>query len=103
MARQPDLFTERYPFTPGAKAGGTSQDAADAMVGRSNVLRWRVLGILEIAAHTADEVAAIMGESILAIRPRVSELRRMGLIEDTGFRRANASGHTAIVWSARDE
>jgi hypothetical protein len=47
---------------------------------------------------TADEVAYALKESILAVRPRVCELHKMGKIADSGVRRENASGRSAIVW-----
>jgi len=46
---------------------------------------------------TADEIATITERSILYIRPRVSELRALHLIEPTGETRANASGKQADV------
>ena len=49
---------------------------------------------------TADEIAADLGESVLSIRPRVSELHRLGMIEKTKVRRRNASGMSASVWRA---
>jgi predicted transcriptional regulator len=53
---------------------------------------------------TADEVAEFCGASMLAIRPRVSELKNDGMIEDTGKRRKNAvSGHIATIWRVRHE
>ena len=42
----------------------------------------------------------MLGESVLAIRPRFSELRALGQITDTGARRINDSGRSAIVWRA---
>jgi hypothetical protein len=33
-----------------------------------------------------------------SIQPRTSELRRKGLIRDSGKRRQNATGKSAIVW-----
>lgn len=48
---------------------------------------------------TADEVAALLVQSVLAVRPRVAELRKEGFIRDTGLRRSNASGKRAIVWA----
>jgi hypothetical protein len=47
---------------------------------------------------TADEIAAAINYSILTVRPRVSELRRQGRILDSGVRRKNISGKSAIVW-----
>jgi len=88
----------KYPDTPGYRRTDTSRAAADAIVGRSATLRERALARIDHGAATADEVALLLGESVLAIRPRVTELARMGLIVDTGARRKNASGRAAIVW-----
>ena len=49
-------------------------------------------------ALTADEVADVLGQSVLSIRPRVTELANNDEIEDSGKRRKNASGRNAIVW-----
>jgi hypothetical protein len=51
---------------------------------------------------TADECAEIMREGVLSIRPRVSELHADNLIFDTGARRKNRSGKSAIVWRVRE-
>lgn len=89
-----------YPWAPAARPTDTSVAAAEAMAPRVETLKAQVLEVLR--AHpegmTADEIAAAMGESILTIRPRVAELRRLGHVEPTEWRRANASGRTAIVW-----
>jgi hypothetical protein len=63
-------------------------------------LRRVVLDVLaaQPAGLTADEIAAALDESVLAIRPRVSELFHAGLIEKTGERRRNQSGLSAHVW-----
>jgi predicted ArsR family transcriptional regulator len=63
-------------------------------------LRARALELLAAAPAglTADEIAAKLAESVLAVRPRVSELFHAGLIEKTGERRPNASGLNAHVW-----
>jgi predicted ArsR family transcriptional regulator len=55
------------------------------------------------AQFTADEAASELGESILAIRPRLSELVALGKIEDSGLRRKNASGMTATVWRRKEQ
>lgn len=95
-----DLFS--YPVTPGVKSrDDTTLDAAARMGASAPVLRERVLRSLrESGPASADTVAARLNESVLSIRPRFSELRAMGLIEDTMSRIKNGSGRAAIVWRA---
>jgi len=94
-----------YPYAPGAKRDGTSAEAAAAMAGRARTLRERALAILKsrILGATADELAAAMSESVLAVRPRITELQEMGLIQATTARRRNVSGRSATVWIAVQE
>lgn len=93
-----DLFA--YPHRPGAQARDTSHDAADHAAETAPQLRARALAELERSnGLTADEVAGRMGASILSIRPRITELSRLGKVRDSGHRRANASGRLAIVWA----
>lgn len=95
----PDLFT--YPVIPGAQPRDTSHAAADAIAPQAPLLRARALAALERSnGLTADEVAGRLGLSILSIRPRCTELARLGKIRDSGHRRPNASGRLAIVWAA---
>jgi hypothetical protein len=91
-----------YPSDPDWKAPGTSKDAAEAITSRAKTMRARVLGFLtqhHPSSFTADQIAADLGESILTVRPRVSELRRSE-IEPSGERRLNASGMFASCWRA---
>jgi predicted ArsR family transcriptional regulator len=95
---QLDLFGGYgYPGSPGYKAPGPSQEAAEAMKDSAR-LRAMALRVLQGESLTADEVAARLRRSVLAIRPRVSELSAMGFIVDTGVRRKNSSGRRATVW-----
>lgn len=89
-----------YPVAPGFKErGGTSEAAATKVASRAQILRVRVLEALGRAGNmTADEVADMLGESVLSTRPRFSELAADGAILKTDARRPNASGHNAIVW-----
>jgi predicted transcriptional regulator len=89
-----------YPDMPGAKVDGPSAEAADAMAGSASTIRAAVLRTLIRTAHgmTADEIAAELRLSILTVRPRVSELNRMGVIHPTGRRGKNASGLSATIW-----
>jgi len=94
-----ELF--RYPNVPGYKAQETSKQAAIEMTDEATGLQLDCLRALEEANRTADEIAGRFNKSILAIRPRLSELLRKGKIEDSGERRPNDSGKKAIVWKLR--
>lgn len=103
-----DLFgwadAARYPNAPGYKERTTSKEAAKKMGMKACNLRGDVLAELERvwpAGLTADETAAVLGKSVLAVRPRFTELRELNLILTTTARRKNASGMSAIVWVAR--
>ena len=89
-----------YPNIPGAKRTGTSKLAADSMRKRAPTLRDLVLQNLQFLPMTADQVAMALGQSILSIRPRLSELLRLGKIVETSERRHNQSGKLATVWRA---
>ena len=88
-----------YPNYPGAKVDGPSRDAADNIAEHAMTLRDRVDALFAAGVDlTADECAARLNEDILSVRPRVSELKRKGRIEDAGKRRCNNSGMTATAW-----
>lgn len=94
----PDLFA--YPNTPGACDRDTSRAAAASVAQTAPLLRERVLDAYERSTGmTADECAGRLGLSILSIRPRVTELARLGKLRDSGERRLNGSGRSAIVWA----
>jgi hypothetical protein len=94
-----------YPDAPGFKVPGPSQNAADAITGTAAHIRAQVLAVVKAspAGISADEIAKTLNRSILSVRPRVSELKRQGLIRETGERRRNGSGMTASVWCASPE
>jgi len=88
-----------YPGNAGYKERTTSKEAAEQMDTRVALLRTRCCHLLMYGDYTADELAHLMGESILSIRPRISELKAKQLVFDTGVRRKNQSGKSAIVWA----
>lgn len=78
---------------PGWKEPTTSRDAAKSTRIRAGKLQERVLALLEAdGPKTPDEAAEALGKTVLAIRPRFSELIAHGKIERTGTRRTNSSG-----------
>lgn len=94
-----DFTARRYPQRAGHKVAGTSQEAADAIEGngRAAKLRAAVLGYYANHTGTPDEAAAYLGESILSIRPRCSELLTQGKLYRTGERRASSEGRSQNV------
>ena len=92
---------QTYPESPGFKVAGTSQESAKKNDGRAVILREAVFDALKVGPATADELAERIGENVLSVRPRVSELRAKGRLIDTMVRRRNASGHRAIVWAPK--
>lgn len=94
-----DLF--HYPRSPGAQDRDTSRAAAAEIAPTAATLRAMALDVLEHSnGLTADQVAGRLGRTPFSIRPRITELSRLGKVRDTGDRRANASGRSAIVWAA---
>lgn len=86
-----------YPNEPGFKEkGGTSEEAAQKIDAKT--LREAVLVALKAGPATADETADSLGKSVLAIRPRFTELKKLGLVYKTAQRRPNRSGIKARVW-----
>ena len=92
-----------YPDAPGHRNVDTSVAAALELAPKLGRLqRMTVTAIRDAGAHglTADELAARLGMDRSSIQPRTSELRRKGIIRDSGRRRRNATGKLAIVWIA---
>ena len=95
-------MADRYPYAPGANDTGASQEAAGTVSERLGRLQGMVLAAIRAERNgglTADETAAQLEVDKATIRPRLSELRRKGLITDSGIRRQNVSGRKAIVWA----
>lgn len=90
-----------YPHSPGFKENTTSREAAEALEksGRAVTLRDQVKAYFILGNDaTADEVAEVLNLSPFSVRPRFSELFRMGLIERTGERRLSSEGRPSHVY-----
>jgi hypothetical protein len=90
-----------YPDAPGHRNVETSIAAADSLASKLGRLqRMAQAAICDAGAHglTADELAARLKLDRYSIQPRTTELRRKGLIKDSGQRRPNGTGKLAIVW-----
>lgn len=92
-----------YPDAPGHRGVETSVAAALALAPKLGRLQGMALTAIRDAGWlglTADELADRLELDRWSIQPRTSELKRKGLIRDSGQRRPNASGKLAIVWVA---
>ncbi|MES2119745.1 MAG: hypothetical protein V4513_04115 [Pseudomonadota bacterium] len=90
-----------YPDAPGHRNVETSIAAAEALAPRLGRLQRLAQGAIGDAGPdglTADELAARLEMDRWSVQPRTSELKRKGLIRDSGQRRANCTGKLAIVW-----
>lgn len=108
----PDLFgfspptapdSPRYPNAPGfkGKRGGPSEQAAKRIAPIVTGRKREVLAFLATKAPepmTADEIARHLQRTPFSIRPRVSELHQMGLVEPVPVRGRNESGLSAWRW-----
>ena len=99
---------QQYPATPGWKTSHpeTSKAAAHAETSRASILRTQVVDCYHHHGKlTSDECSELLGESILSIRPRISELHKCvpPALEDSGLRRKNKSGHSACVWQISEK
>jgi hypothetical protein len=92
-------MNSRYPDHPGSKGlDGTSQLAALSMARHAQPLRRRALeNLARLREATTLEVVEAAQVPREALQPRLSELRRLGLVEPTGERRRNPNGKTAAV------
>lgn len=96
----PDLFPS-YPNAPGWKARDTARAAAAGIAGKVGTIRERVLEAIKVRQGTPEQIALRIGEPLLNVRPRCSELAAKGLIEDSGVRGTATGGKLAIVWRVR--
>ena len=97
---QTDLF-ETYPAIPGWKGQGTSREAAEGIAPRAPTIRERVLASIRHRPATPEQVADRIGEPVMNVRPRCSELSAKGLIVATEIRGKAMGGRKAVVWRAR--
>lgn len=96
MSEQLDIFS--YPNGPGWKARETSRAAAEAIAPKAATIRERVFAALKVQPGTPEQIAKRIGEAVMNVRPRCSQLAAAGLIEDSGARGPAMGGRNAIVW-----
>lgn len=91
----------RYPEVPGFKgASGTGEAASAYYAAQVKGRRADVLAGLEALGGraTCEEIGAHIGLHFYLTRPRVSELKALGLVIETGERGHGALGGTVNRW-----
>ena len=85
-------------------AGDTEVAAAHQVAPKVAGRRLQTLQALwTLGGGSGEQVALFKGYPITSIRPRLTELQEMELIEDTGKRKKNAYGNNEIVWQITEK
>ncbi len=87
-----------YPASPGFAPTDTSRAAADKIEPVAGTLQAEVYDRIKAWPSTCEEVEIALELSHQTASARIRELALYELIEDSGARRRNHSGRTAIVW-----
>ena len=79
--------------------------AAVQVAPRVTGLRKQALEALSNQAEgaTGEELSEIMDEWLYSVKPRLTELARFGLVEDSGRRKVNKRNRQEIIWQITDQ
>jgi predicted ArsR family transcriptional regulator len=89
---------DRYPIAPGFKDKGPGREAAERYAPQVGRRQAQVLGGLDAGPATAEEVGDRVGLHWYLTRPRLSELKALGLVVETGERGRGALGGSVNRW-----
>jgi DNA-binding transcriptional ArsR family regulator len=87
-----------YPFTPGHTKSDTSRAAAESIAPLTKVLVRKIMVALVARPMTCAEIETALELSHQTASARLSEMKKFGLVEDTGERRPTPSGRSAMVY-----
>jgi hypothetical protein len=88
-----------YPHRAGSKDDGTSYLAARQIDSKASTIRSQVLDLFHRHDElTPEAVCALLDEDILTVRPRFSELKKLGRIRKTKKTRLNHNQKRVRVW-----
>jgi predicted transcriptional regulator len=94
------------PYTPdriGWKRTDTSRLAALGMTPRASTIRAEVLSCLARSPVplTSEEVSDAINKPECSVRPRLTELRNMLMVQDSGTRKIGKYGKPIIAWETK--
>jgi hypothetical protein len=89
-----------YPFTPGFKGDAdTGRDGARKFAPKCATRQAEALEALRaLGEASAEQIAERTGRHWYLTRPRLSELKAQGMVQDTGRRAPTTMGGNTIVW-----
>ena len=79
------------------------KDTSRAMYERARTsdLPERLLAVVrEHGPICADDAAKLVGADVLFVRPRMTDLHKAGLVEDSGIRHPSSRGNPSVAWRA---
>ena len=90
----------------GREAGRAAAAGAASTAEARRLQALNIIGAAGVSGMTADECAAVMSLTVLSVRPRISELVKMGAVvqaphpnnPDRAVRRPSSTGRSATVW-----
>ncbi len=91
-----------HPGRDGTECPQEAAEAAPERLGRLQRLSRAAISAAALEGLTAHETSLATGFDRSAIQPRISELRRKGMVIASGQRRLNPSGKSATAWIASE-
>jgi hypothetical protein len=101
-----DLFDVQVNTMHHKNAVDTEVAAAESIAPRVTGLRLAVLQELYKAyrfGFTGEQVSNNTGEWLYSVKPRITELVRIGMVEDSGDRVKNSRNRNEVVWKITDK
>ena len=99
-----DQFNDTYRYGAGSYPVETSIDAGESIAPDLRRMRKKTYDAIAAAGAigmTPIECSEKTGLERWTVQPRFTELKKLGLIVDSGMRRRNPSGRNAIAWIAK--
>ena len=95
------MTRQSYPHHPGWKGDlDTGRNAAISHAAKAPSIQSRALAVIERRNASAEQVADEIGVHWQIARARCSDLRALGMIDDSGARADGALGGKSVVWRA---
>lgn len=98
-----DLFDVDVHKMHHKNAVDTEVEAAQKVAPKAPILRMKVLQYLQSRGQlgaTGEQVANEIDEWIYSVKPRITELVRLGLVVDSNRRYKNSRNRNEVVWVA---